>query len=626
MFRFAPRHTFTAAAAFLLASVAHAAPSLADYKYFRTLSIDLKGRMPTRQEIAEFEQPSFSVETWIDAQLGKPEYAQRIRQIYQDLLRLEVGPSVLFRPFANTLRRALVTSPAGVKTYVYYRSFQQRENALQSNKFCLSEAESGVKFRDGSTVQVLPPDAALPAVPQAVWDASTVDVTPWWGTFAETGDLTLDPATNKAANGQLVGPTIRVCKEEAQVAATAPGTTSNVYKQVGNLDCTTDSGLRGSHLCGCGPRLERCLPNAGSAIENATFVFPTKVPLGQDLPFEIKAERNSELVRQNWALEFTHFMDDLLVTDSDFRGVLTSPGTMVNGPLSKFYQTIAAGQCCGTGVYYKHTSPAALFEPANVPKTLPPQAYDRWVKVDKRSELASGILTMPIFLYKYASIRSRANVLWNAFACKHFVAPPGDLPASTEPDLASRPGCATCHATIEPLAAYFARLPGQTLSFLPVDRFPALADKAFFDASPLLATSKCIQDYRASQTKSSTICAYAYDDTFTFVDQRGADGGVAKGRAYLKGAYASIANADAGPKGLGQALTSSPDFASCTTQQVLSSFLGRRLTPQDDELKTKLEQTLVGSQFKMKAMVRALLLSDTYRNANNVASDAWRAP
>ncbi|MGZ5970079.1 MAG: hypothetical protein ACXWP4_20545, partial [Polyangiales bacterium] len=42
---------------------------LVEYRHFRALSIDLLGRMPTREEIAAFEADNFDMDAWIDRHL-----------------------------------------------------------------------------------------------------------------------------------------------------------------------------------------------------------------------------------------------------------------------------------------------------------------------------------------------------------------------------------------------------------------------------------------------------------------------------------------------------------------------------------------------------------------------------
>ncbi len=52
----------------------------------------------------------------------------------------------------------------------------------------------------------------------------------------------------------------------------------------------------------------------------------------------------------------------------------------------------------------------------------------------------------------------------------------------------------------------------------------------------------------------------------------------------LRGAYASAANADAGPRGIGDSMTAAPEFASCAVERVTASFLGRQISSDDDNL------------------------------------------
>ena len=95
-----------------------------------------------------------------------------------------------------------------------------------------------------------------------------------------------------------------------------------------------------------------------------------------------------------------------------------------------------------------------------------------WKLVEDRGPHAAGILTMPMFLEKYASARARGAALYSDFLCKSFVAESQQLTPSSEPNLMVRPGCKTCHATLEPLAAYFARVEPASFVFLPAADFP----------------------------------------------------------------------------------------------------------------------------------------------------------
>lgn len=115
--------------------------------------------------------------------------------------------------------------------------------------------------------------------------------------------------------------------------------------------------------------------------------------------------------------------------------------------------------------------------------------------VPGRGPRAAGILTTPMFLQRYATARARGAVLYNAFLCKSFVAENAQLTPSTEPNLMKRPGCQTCHATLEPLAAYFARIEPSSSVFLPATNFPAASAACRKDKSGKL-NGNCGNNYR----------------------------------------------------------------------------------------------------------------------------------
>ncbi|MEO8553981.1 MAG: hypothetical protein ABI678_28600, partial [Kofleriaceae bacterium] len=94
--------------------------ALGDYRYFRALSIDLLGRPPSRAELAAFEQPGFDLDGWLEAHLTGDAYAERLRRVYLDALRLEIGPSFQYVPNPVMLRRQQILGPDG-PIYIYFR-------------------------------------------------------------------------------------------------------------------------------------------------------------------------------------------------------------------------------------------------------------------------------------------------------------------------------------------------------------------------------------------------------------------------------------------------------------------------------------------------------------------------
>jgi hypothetical protein len=594
-----------------VAASARAELTLPDYRYFRALSIDLQGRPPTAADLAAFEQPGFDLDAWIDTHLTGDAYAERLERIYMDLLRLDVGNTFQFVPPALVLRREQEQGPDG-PIYVYFRRGQRRVDAATDGDFCLTPDETGQSY---------PPNAApvgtAKPVSQAVLDRKTVVVRPWW-LYADyraalpsdriSGDWKTRFPGFAPAPGLYEDATVRVCREEAQTVEsgtiyvsgrpnykkgdalpagrlTPPPNDSGFAKQNRGraVSCLSGTGFANSVECGCGIGLERCLPGAGSQFDPPGFITPSHLPLGPSLPFEGQPKGISEWPKLWWSEEARRFLDKIFVEDRDFREVLTSRATEVNGPLAQFYRFMAGATCCGPAADAGYTEAEPLVDPASVPSALIPEDTATWMPVADRGPHAAGIFTMPIFLTKYGSRRARAHVAYSAFLCKDFVADTAKLEPSTEPDLTKRPGCSTCHQTLEPMAAYFTRIAESDWTWLPANKFP-------------------MQQPRCSRDKAPGFCTKVYDPAF----------------GMLRSAYAAPSHAEAGPAGLAHDIVSAPEFAPCVVQNVASSLLGRPLEPEDEPWKTRLVKVFVDGGYRMKPLVRAIVTSPPYRLGNDV--------
>jgi hypothetical protein len=622
----------------LLAVPAHAAPnarSLEDYRHFRIAAIDLLGRMPTRAEVADFERPNFDFDRWIESHLSGPAYTERLTRIYMDLLRLE--PNLNFSPAPAQLFRHEVTLADGPKVYVYYRPNQRRVPVAIDGEFCFSPDELGVAVRPNM------PDAkgdTPKAISKKLLAERTIAVRPWWlyrdyksPSNSPSGgpkERYLEgwrdaPLQYKPVEGLLNDPdgkpteVVHVCKEEAQSADKGHIYVSGRTKKDDKIDatggrikpppidrpfaiqhkneaisCESRAALDNAVDCGCGVGLERCIPNEGNNNGGTAFYFPNRMPLGPGSSLDLVKQRADRWFPYWWSREAVHFLDDLFASDRDFRQILTGHHSAVNGPLAHFYRSVQRSGCCGPETNFGMIEEdAPLFDPKNVPADLMPHDVDTWKPVPDRGPHAAGILTTPMFLHKYATARARGAVLYNAFLCKSFIAENAQLTPSTEPNLMKRPGCQLCHATLEPLAAYFARVEPSSSVFLPANHFPAV--------NPGCRKNK--------QGALNGPCTQLYDAAFA--DEKGAT---------LRSAYGSIANADAEPAGAGKAITAMPEFAECAVQRVTSSFLGRPTSPDDAALLAQLQKDFVGSGFRMKALVRGIVRSREYREANNMSS------
>jgi hypothetical protein len=154
-----------------------------------------------------------------------------------------------------------------------------------------------------------------------------------------------------------------------------------------------------------------------------------------------------------------------------------------------------------------------------------------------------------------------------------------------------RPGCASCHATLEPLAAYFTRVEETTWTYLPAERFPI--------ENPVCKLN--------AEGKTGQSCQRFYDPVFS-----------SRERGVLRGAYASADHAERGPAGAAADLTRLPEFASCAVERVTESFLGRPLREEDEALLGALRERFVSRGYRMRPLVEAIVRSPAYARASNV--------
>jgi hypothetical protein len=617
-------------------------PSLAEYRYFRSLSIDLVGRLPTRGELNTFESDSFDQDEWIEENLKTGPYAERLRRVYMDALRLQIGSTFQFVPGAVTLRRIDVLDEAGNTVPVYFRRGQRRVDPLTDGSFCFPPDVTGQWYPSNAIPAAWPKGSTAEPkkLTKAILDKYTVEVAPWFlyadyknatpkdrytaDGWAKRG-FTLTKDVDQDANGVPYAK-VRVCREEAQknatgkVLTTGRKSSADSDKIVGRGDrapvddsftqknptatiaCTSGSAVSRSAECGCGVGLEQCIPSPSYRFNTASLNFPTAAPLGDETTFATGNQGGDSWARYWWGQEAVRFLDDLFVKDNDFRTVLTSKSTWVNGPLAQFYRSSAASSCCGNGTYFGQTAPTPLFDLASIPALLPFDATS-WKFVESRGSLSSGILTMPIFLTKYGTRRARAHVLYQAFLCKEFVAENTKLQASDDPNLATRQGCSACHAKLEPLAAYFTRISESGWNYLPKTNFP-------------IDNAVCLR----SNPDDPTSAALKGSGCTTFYDPAFSDGK----QGELRGAHGSRTNAEKGPAGIAEEMTSGPEFSSCAVQQVAGSFLGRALDDGDAPMRKDLAAAFEKSGFKMSTLVREVVKSRAYRDGNNLSADAWR--
>jgi hypothetical protein len=206
------------------------------------------------------------------------------------------------------------------------------------------------------------------------------------------------------------GTTVRVCAFDAQPHTDATPDDDGeprVCDDVGDND----------PLCGCGSDLRHCIAreqdgNYG-AVHDALLEEPARI------------------------------FEEIIASGQPYMDAFSTRSTSMNGALAHYYR------------YLSRDNEAEL-------KNAPELPYDAdWRLVDRES-YHSGVLTTLGFLRRFASHRARVNRLYTAFLCDPFQAPAGGLPSATDecssnPDLSSRCGCATCHETIEPATTHWGR-------------------------------------------------------------------------------------------------------------------------------------------------------------------------
>src|SRR5262249_27161185 len=122
--------------------------------------------------------------------------------------------------------------------YIYYRRGQRRADVATDGEFCLTEDETGQRFPQNAA----PIGTARP-VAQAVLDARTMVVRPWWlyaaYRAASPGDRVATdwarrfpgfapvPALLFEPDGKTPAAAVRVCREEAQTTDTGTVYASN---------------------------------------------------------------------------------------------------------------------------------------------------------------------------------------------------------------------------------------------------------------------------------------------------------------------------------------------------------------------------------------------------------------
>ena len=351
---------------------------------------------------------------------------------------------------------------------------------------------------------------------------------------------------------------VKVCAFEAQSALVAPNAPA--------ASCATHLSSYTQPGCGCGPQLAFC---QGSS------------PGGPGTAGQI----NAALIEQALRLA-----DRIADEGRPLSELLTARELEVNGPLAHYlrHQTATTTDFMSRGDLGFVVPQKAFTDPS-------------WTRVTVTGR-ASGIVTTPFYLLKFASNRARANRFFDAFTCTTLQAPPGGLPGandpcSREPDLSKRCGCSSCHAALEPAAAAWGRYAERGTFELKEAEFPDLDPTCVADGGPVSA--RCNTYYR-------TTALHPAEQPWV---------GKLKGLLYLEGA--GLQNFDQGPSRWANDVVASGVFAQCTVRRFWERLVGRPFNeelPDERALLQQLQADFIASGHDVRTLLRGIVTAGQYKH------------
>jgi hypothetical protein len=184
-------------------------------------------------------------------------------------------------------------------------------------------------------------------------------------------------------------------------------------------------------------------------------------------------EGTEEDPTQNYYDELTHgftmepgvLIAKTIQDDRDFRTVLTTNETTLNGIMEAFYAISEKG-----GIVYQQM-PGKFNNRTSLKPSEGGRKTFRWVN---RGNGNAGVFTTPAFQMITNGYRAKANRAYESFLCSQFVIPPGTRDTDpSEPDLTKRQPCASCHVELEPMGKLFGKWPLEGTNFVYKSAIPA---------------------------------------------------------------------------------------------------------------------------------------------------------
>lgn len=204
--------------------------------------------------------------------------------------------------------------------------------------------------------------------------------------------------------------------------------------------------------CGCGPKGAYCGPVVTRNQETES--------------------RTGFRLRRAIEREPLRIIRSVVDSNEDYGAILTTKRSFINGPLAfawRYQGPILRGEG------FSSVSPPDRGNP--VWETVPFES-EAWALYE-RPPRHSGILTTLAYLQRFPTYRARVAQYRRAFLCStEFDYAPQPDPGDTNPDIAARKGCSSCHTRLENDGMYFGRYPDRTPVFVDASAMPK-SDKFF---------------------------------------------------------------------------------------------------------------------------------------------------
>ncbi len=520
----------------------------AELQYLRRLSLDLRGHLPSLEEMQMVIKNKKVPPSLIDKMLNSKEFIEQIREYHRDLLWGNISnllvTSIAWRLVGDGKKVPLsLTSPGRRRLY------RGHPRATCLNEPAQFDSDGNIIVKKGVFIDA---DKKKYTVYREGW----VYVSPYWAMGTKVKVCAFDAQTNLEGKYHVKdkkGKIIRTVKVRCN--------TSNIHR---------------AKECGCGKNLRWC-------------------------HYDTRTISTSKILLQSLAEQTLRFIGEIVQKDRPYTEILLSKEFPVNGPIAHFLK------------YQRETNFNFIYarELNFTPPNLEFEQRDRWVTVTvpdrPRKVKYSGILTMPLYLLKFASNRGRAHRFFNAFLCTYFETPPGGIPPANdkchaEPNLMKRCGCRYCHQTLEPATAYWGRWAEAGFAPLNPDLFPKKDNKC--KDKKYENTFRCKRFYFTPKSKSDEVFR-ALLKSYVMPNRQ-------EDKSLVQRMEKNI---DEGPAGIARKAISSGDFARCTVKKIWTWLMGGPPHPQLKSKIDELAQQFAKNGYSLKKLIRTIVTSPEYRPA-----------